>query len=91
MSRYVARDIRSVTGKNLQHIHEITGLNPWSTRYELFRTTLIDDDNVVIPPEEQWRLPYLVSLLGQKRAAQMYEQSDNIERLDELINSLVIN
>ena len=33
LCRYLARDMQSVTGKNLQLVHDLTNLDPWTTSY----------------------------------------------------------
>ena len=91
MSRYVARDVQSVTGKNLRLIEETVNLDPWTTSSNKLRNALIIQETVEVPAMDRWRLPYLCSLLSQRRAAQNQAMEEEETRLDELIDSLVIN
>ena len=91
LSRYWARDIRSVTARNLQYIREKSGLNPWISPLTVLGNALIASEVVEVPPEDSWRLPYLASLLHQRRAAHLLALDLEVERISELINSLVIN
>ena len=48
-------------------------------------------EKIVVPAEEYWRLPYLRSLLGQKRTARDLAMDEVEGYLSELIDSLVKN
>ena len=91
LSRLVARDLQSVTGKNLQYISNATGLNPWSVSQVRLKAALVAGELVEVPQEDSWRLPYLRSLLSQRREAHNLAVEDEEKRLTDLINSLVIN
>ena len=91
MSRYVARDVQSVTGKNLRLIEETVNLDPWTTSSSKLRNALIIEETVLVPAMDRWRLPYLCSLLSQRREAQNQAMEEEETRFDELIDSLVIN
>ena len=91
MSRLLARDVRSATGKNLHYIAEITGLNPWIVPYSRLQAALIDEDTVQVPQQDRWRVPYLCSLLRQRGEAHHMAMEEEKQRLTELINSLVAN
>ena len=91
LSRLYARDVRSVTGKNLQYISEITGLNPWTVPYSGLKTALITEDTVQVPEQDRWRVPYLCSLLRQRGEAHHMAMEEDNQRSTELINSLVAN
>ena len=86
LSRYWARDIRTVTGKNLQYIKDVSGLNPWTAPAGMLRNAL-----QAVPHQDAWRLPYLASLLSQRRIASQSAMDIEVERINELISSLVIN
>ena len=91
LSRYLARDVQSVTGKNLNYIQEATGLNPWVAPQTRLRDALVSGETVQVPPQDEWRLQYLCSLLRQRREA-FDSASEEIEKyLTDLINSLVAN
>ena len=91
LSRYLARDVQSVTGKNLRLVQDITHLNPWNTPYRKLKQALISAETVEVPPMDRWRLPYLCTLLAQRREAHNLVEEEEEERLEELISSLVYN
>ena len=68
LSGLLARDIRSMTGRNLQLIADVSGLSPWTASAARLRDRLIASEVVEVPPMDRWRLPYLGSLLSQRRA-----------------------
>ena len=91
LSRLLARDIQSVTGKNLTLLKELSNLNPWVTKQCQLRNALIAAEMVEVPLVDQWRLSYLLSLLSQKTQAHSLVLEEQESRLEELINSLVRN
>ena len=91
LSRLLARDIQSVTGKNLTLLKELSNLNPWVTKQCQLRSALIAAEMVEVPLVDQWRLSYLLSLLSQKTQAHSLVLEEQESRLEELINSLVRN
>ena len=91
LARFLARDIRSVTGKNLSQLAEVSNLNPWCANQDRVKMALISAELVEVPPMDSWRLPYLWSLLAQKREAHTLALDEKESRLDELIRSLVMN
>ena len=91
LSRYLARDVQSVTGKNLRLVQDITHLNPWNTPYRKLKQALISAETVEVPPMDRWRLPYLCTLLAQRREAHNLVDEEEEGRLEELISSLVYN
>ena len=84
MSRLLARDMQSVTGKNLQFISEMSGLNPWTVPIRRLKSTLV-------AAEDRWRVPYLCSLLSQRGEAHSLAMEEEQKRLTTLIDSLVAN
>ena len=91
LCRYVARDVQSVTGKNLQLVKGISHLDPWTCSYGKLKAALITAELVEVPQQDRWRLPYLCSLLAQRREAHSQAMEADEKRLDELIESLVTN
>ena len=91
LSRYLARDVQSVTGKNLRLIQDLSHLDPWSTSKGLLRCSLTSAEVVEVPIRDRWRLPYLCSLLAQRREAYQQALEEDTSRIDEIINSLVRN
>ena len=91
LSRLLARDVRSVTGKNLNLIKELTKLNPWNTPIAHIKVALYNEEAVEVPELNAWRLPYLVTLL-KNRGEAYYRGDEELEMTySVLINSLVIN
>ena len=91
LSRLLARDVRSVTGKNLKLIKELTKLNPWNTPIAHIKVALYNEEAVEVPELDGWRLPYLVTLL-KNRGEAYYRGDEELEMTySVLINSLVIN
>ena len=91
LSRYLARDIQSVTGKNLRFLHDLSHLDPWSTSKGKLRGALTLAEVVEVPVRDRWRLPYLSSLLAQRRRAYELVLEAETSILDDIINSLVKN
>ena len=91
LSRLLSRDMLSVTGKNLRLVQEMTKLNPCTASKAKIRAALEVYELVVVPPLDQWRLPYLTSLLSQRGEAYYAAMEEEEERLTELIDSLVVN
>ena len=91
LSRFLARDVQSVTGRNIQYIQEATGLSPWTTSKRRLRDALVAGELVDVPPQDRWRLPYLNSLLSQRREAINLALEEEENRLSNLIDSLVAN
>ena len=91
LSRYVARDIQSVTGKNLHLLRDLTSLNPLSASIPKLREAIALAELVEVPIQDRWRLPYLCSLLNQR--GEVHYQAMEAEEcaLTDLINSLVTN
>ena len=91
LSRYLARDIQSVTGKNLRLIHDLSHLDPWSTSREKLKCSLTSAEVLEVPIRDRWRIPYLSSLLAQRRKAYQLALEAETSILDGLISSLVRN
>ena len=91
LSRYLARNLQSVTGNNLWLVQEITRINPWSCTNRQIKIALHSAEQVDVPLQDMWRLPYLVSLLRQRRYMYSLALTNEEDTLTELINSLVKN
>ena len=89
LSRLLARDIRSVTGRNLLHIQETSGLDPWTTSNKKMKTNLVAAELVPVPQQDEWRLSYLCSLISQRREVHILAMEEEETYLQELIDSLV--
>jgi hypothetical protein len=75
----------------LRLAQDISHLNPWNTPYGKLKQALVSAETVEVPLMDRWRLPYLCTLLAQRREAHNLVQEEEEERLEELINSLVYN
>ena len=91
LSRYVARDVQSTTGRNLCLIRELSGLNPWNCSVVALKQALVQEEVVQVAQQDVWRLPYLCSLLSQRGQAHSLGLEVRENYLSELISSLVIN
>ena len=91
LSRYLARDIRSVTAKNIQLIQSLTNLDPKTTSTQRMKTALVESELVEVPVLDTWRLPYLSSLLAQRGIAHSLALENDVIELGQLIDSLVTN
>ena len=52
---------------------------------------LIAGETVEVPQQDRWRLPYLSSLLSQRREVHNLALEEDEDRLTDLIDSLVAN
>ena len=91
LSRILARDVQSVTGKNLKLISDVSGLNHWTDSKGRLKAALIAGEAVEVHQQDRWRLPYLCSLLSQRGEAHNQALEEHEDRLTELIDSLVAN
>ena len=79
----VARDMRSVTGRNLLMIERETGLDPWLASAARVKEKLPHSD---VPEQDQWRLPLLCQYLYQRR--EMETSLEDVKEISNLIDSL---
>ena len=80
-----------MTGKKLRFVQDLSQLDPWTTSCGRLKEALIAEELVEVPLLDRWRLPYLCTLLSQRRQAHNLALEDEENRLEDLINSLVIN
>ena len=81
--RIVARDVRSVTSRNIKLIETVSGLSPWDYSKWRIKEKLTKTD---IPDNNLWRISLLKKMLvlRQERSAQCVDT----KQLDEMIESL---
>ena len=91
MARLAARDMRSNTGSNLSVLRDRTGLDPWTVARGRLRAALVSTDKAVVPEADSWRIGYLQQLLTARLQAHYKADTLEEERLQSLIDSLVIN
>ena len=82
---------KCTTGRNLRHIKDISGLNPWSDSSKKIKEALILAELVVVPPTDRWRLPYLCKLFHQRREAASLGLDQDVQNVNVLIASHVKN
>ena len=91
LSRYLVKDIRSVTAKNIQLIKEMTNLDPRTTSNMKMKQALVAAEIVEVPEVDKWRLPYLCSLLAKRGIAHSLAIETDVLELGQMIDSLVTN
>ena len=91
VARLAARYVRSNLGANLALVKTQTGLDPWMARMGQLRAALDRADRVAVPEADSWRVAYLRKLLAQRLQAHYSADKHEEERLQTLIDSLVIN
>ena len=69
----------------------MTGLDPWTSTKNKLRAGLEAAERAPVPPGDEWRLPALQKLLAARLTASYKADIVEVDRLGELINSLVIN
>ena len=86
-----SRDRRSTIGANLALIREVTGLDPWTAGRNELRAALETAELSPVPPMDEWRMLALEKLLPERLVASYQADNEEVDRLQELINSIVIN
>ena len=72
-------------------IGEKTGLDPWTAGKKELRAALEEAERPVVPDGDQWRIAALEKLLSARLTADYQSDKTEVDRLQELIDSLVIN
>ena len=67
LTNLVARDVRSVTGRNINLITEQSGYNIWSDSPVKVKAGLIKSETVKVSREDSWRVTNLGSLLQHRQ------------------------
>ena len=83
LSQIVARNAKTVTGKNLLHIEVDFKLNPWVDSIEKFKEKCLRRE---IPRVDEWRIEVLSKLLIQRW--DMAVVGEEVEDISALIDSL---
>jgi len=58
LAHIVARGVRTNTGNNLQHVQEMSGLDPWSC-FGFQVKKVMNEKLAQLPQPDEWRLPCL--------------------------------
>ena len=92
LARVVVKDIRITTARNLSLLETTTGGQTWATPSGKIREELAKRETDA-PMVDAWRIPYLGRLLEERDTLSYMgeELDDQIERLQELIDSLCSN
>ena len=83
MSRIVATDVQSVTGKNCYNMVNEFNLDPWTQPVMSFAK---DDKMYKTPSQDTWRSSLLLSLMREKY--DMDVTGEDVETISGLIESL---
>ena len=86
-----ARDLRCSTGSNLALLREETGLDPWTCSVGPLRAALHQAEQVPVPPADAWRVPYMRRLLQERLIHYYSGNSEEEQRVQGLLDSLVVN
>ena len=89
LANYTARDLRTTTGKNLREVRDASGLDPVQSSWWKVKTAIASREQVVVPPQDQWRIKYLWTLLGRVQEAKSLARLEDQKELQTLIDSLV--
>ena len=81
--RIVARDVRSVTSRNVKLIESVSGLSPWDYSKWRIKEKLT---NTIVPANNEWRVGLLEKLLTLRQNKQA--SFDDTTQVDGMIDSL---
>ena len=85
VANLVGRDMGSTTGSNISKLAQETGTNPWSASSSM-TTQALEKGTIMVPNEDNWRLPLLDKLLVQRYEMEM--QVTNTDAIQDMIDSL---
>ena len=91
VARICARDLRSNLGSNLSLIQRETGLDPWVSSRLQMKDCLKTHVCSKVPTEDSWRPQFLVKLLSARLESHYGGDVEEVSRLTNMINGLVIN
>ena len=86
-----SRDKQTTIGANLVLIVDMTGLNPWTACKRELRAALEEAMRPEVPDGDQWRIAALHKLLSARLTADSNSDKLEVDRLQELIDSICIN
>ena len=90
LSNLVSRDLQSTTAKNLSLVNQESSQDPWEVSPLKIREGLMNSETVEVHQQDQWRIPYLLSLLKQYQEARYMVLDKEMDNLQGLIDSLAI-
>ena len=90
-ARLSARDLRRTLGSDLSVLKSATGVDPWRTEKSVIRRKLMETERVPVGETDVWRVNFLQKLIVGRLEARNSNNRNEEERLQSLINSLVVN
>ena len=91
MAGLAGRDVRTTTGGNLRLLRELSGLDPWVFGSSRLKEELVKSETREVPALDQWRVPYLSSLLERRQVLHYQGDIDREKELSDLVDSLCVN
>ena len=91
LANLIARDRRSVTGKNVRLVMENSGADVWSGSPAKIRAGLVEAELVEVAAVDKWRVKYLDTLLQQRQEWHYRGEMEEEEQIQTLIDSLCVN
>ena len=91
MAGLAGRDLRTTTGANLRLLKDLSGLDPWVVGSSRLKEALVKKESCEVPPLDQWRIPYLCSLLERRQVLHYQGDKEEEEEVCDLIDSLCVN
>ena len=91
LANLVSRDIQTTTGSNIRMVEEASGMSAWDCGQDKLRGAIREKELVDVEVQDQWRIPYLNKLLGQRQELDYLGQEMGKTRVEDLINSLCIH
>ena len=88
-----ARDLQSSVGSNLALLREETGLDPWTCSWAQLRAGLLQAEEVPVPEEGVWFIPYVWRLLEERLQHYYCGNTEEEQRVQGLLllDSIVLN
>ena len=86
-----ARDLQTVTGRNLALVAELSGQDPWTASTARVREALREREMVPVPEGDSWRCNYLHKLLEQRQRAYYSGDKEKDMEISSLIDSLCVS
>ena len=83
-----ARDLRSVTGRNISLVAQMSGLDPWTANTNTVREALREREQVRTAERDIWRVDYLKKLVTQRQTLHYNAMKEEAEAIKLLIDSL---
>ena len=83
--------MRTTTGRNLRLLRELSGLDPWVFGSARLKEELVKFEMKEVPPLDQWRVPYLSSLLERRQVLHYQGDIEGEQELSDLVDSICVN